>query len=90
MKESLTEMIIYREVTVEQMKLKIKSVIQNKRKQKTPNQNSQKKKKNKNEDGVRSLWDNFRHTNICTMGVLEGEEREQEIESLFTKIMTEN
>ena len=89
MKESLTEMIIYREATVEQMKLKIKSVIQNKRKQKTPNQNRQ-KNKNKNEDGVRSLWDNFRHTNICTMGVLEGEEREHEIESLFTKIMTEN
>ena len=40
-----------------------------------------------NEDSVKSLWDNFKHTNICIMGVLEGEERKQEIESLFEKIM---
>ena len=39
---------------------------------------------------VRSLWDNFKHTNIYIMGVPEGEEREQGIENLCEKIMTEN
>ena len=58
---------------------------------KTPHQNSQKKKRiQKNEYGVRSLWDNFNRTNIHIIGVLEGKEREQEIETLFEKIMTEN
>ena len=37
---------------------------------------------------LRSLWDNFNHTNIRILGVL-GEEREQGIENLFEKIMTE-
>ena len=27
------------------------------------------------EDSVRSLWDNYKHSNIHIMGVLEGEER---------------
>ena len=30
-----------------------------------------------NGDSIRSLWDNFKHTNICITGVLEGEEKEQ-------------
>ena len=37
----------------------------------------------KNEDSVRSLWDNFKHTNIHIMGVPEGEETEQGIENVF-------
>ena len=41
------------------------------------------------EDGVRSLWDNFKRTNIQIMGVPE-EEREQDTENLFGEIMTEN
>ena len=50
----------------------------------------QKKKKNtKNEDSISSLWDNFKHPNICTIGVPEGEEKEQEIGNLFEKIMKE-
>ena len=36
----------------------------------------------KNEDSVRSLWDNFKHTNIQIMGVPEGEESKQETENL--------
>ena len=42
----------------------------------------QEKKIQKNEDSVSSLWDNFKHTNICIIGVPEGEEREQEIKNL--------
>ena len=38
----------------------------------------------------RSLWDNFRFTNICIMGVLEGGEREHKPGNLFEKTMTEN
>ena len=43
----------------------------------------------KNEERFRNLQDNFKHSNI-QIGVPEGEEEEQEIESLFEKIMKEN
>jgi len=33
-------------------------------------------KKKKNEDSLRDLWDNIKSTNICIIGVPEGEERE--------------
>ena len=33
-----------------------------------------------NEDIVFSLWDNFKHSNICITAVPKGEEKEQEIE----------
>ena len=66
-------------------------MIWNIRKKKTLNQNSKNKKNPpKNEDSVRCLWDNFKHTNIWIIGVLEGEEKEQEIENIFEKIMKEN
>ena len=39
---------------------------------------------------MRSLWDNFKHTNILIIGVPEGEEKEQEIGNLSEKIMKEN
>ena len=68
------------------MKPRIQSSIWNIRNKKTPNHNSKKKeeKRNqKNKDSVRSLWDNFKHTNIHVIGVQEGEEREQEIGNLF-------
>ena len=29
-----------------------------------------------NEESLRELWDNMKHTNICIIGVPEGEERE--------------
>ena len=51
----------------------------------TQSEQQKEKRIQKNEDSVRSLWDNFKHTNICIMGVPEGEEREQEIENLFEK-----
>ena len=33
-----------------------------------------------NEKSLRELWDNVKHTNICIIGVPEGEEREKETE----------
>ena len=44
----------------------------------------------KNEERLKNLWDNFMHSNICIIGVPEGEEREQEIGNLFEKVMSEN
>ena len=41
----------------------------------------------KNEERLRNFWDNFKCSNIQIIGVLEGEEEEQEIENLFEKIM---
>ena len=42
------------------------------------------------EDSVRRPWNSFECSNICIMGVPEGEEKEQEIGNLFEKIMKEN
>ena len=44
----------------------------------------------KNEERLRNLWDNFKRSIIWIIGVLEGEEDEQEIENLSEKIMKEN
>ena len=84
MKNTVIEITIYRETTVEWMKLRIKSMIWNIRKQKTNNQKN-KKEKEKNENNIRSLLDNFKYINICIIVVPEGEEKEQEIGSLFEK-----
>ena len=43
-----------------------------------------------NKDRLRSLWDNFKGTNIWIIRVPEREEKEQDIENLFEKIMKEN
>ena len=43
------------------------------------------KKNPKFEDNIRSLWENFKCTNIHIIGVLEEEHREQEIENLVEK-----
>ena len=48
------------------------------------------KKNQKNEDSINSLWDNFKRSNICLIGVPEGEEKEQEIGNLSEKIVKEN
>ena len=41
----------------------------------------------KNEERLRKLWDNFKHSNIRIIEVPEGEEEEQEIETLCKNIM---
>ena len=62
------------------MKPRTKSVMWNIKKQKSPNQTS--KKRIESKDSIRSLWDNFKHTNICIMEVPE-EKKNKEIENLF-------
>ena len=44
----------------------------------------------KNEERLRNLQDNFKHSNIQIIGVPKGEEKKQEIENLFEKMMKEN
>ena len=39
---------------------------------------------------VSRLWENFKHANICIIGVPEGEEKKKDIGNLFEKIMKEN
>ena len=41
----------------------------------------------KNEERLRNFWDNFKYSNTQIIGVLEGEEEEQEIENLFENIV---
>ena len=43
----------------------------------------------RNEDSLRDLWDNIKHT-ICSIGVLEGEEREKGPEKIFEEVTAEN
>ena len=62
------------------------SNLKDKERKKTSNQ---KNKEKKIEDRLRSLWNNFKSTNIFIWGASE-EEREQEMENLLEKIMTEN
>ena len=44
----------------------------------------------RNEDSIRDLWDNIKHTNICIIGVPEGEEREKGPKKIFEVIIVEN
>ena len=79
-------------------KAEIKSIIWNIRNQKQPIRTTRRKKnpppkkreRERDEDTVSSLQDNFKCTNTHIIGVLEGEEKEQEIRNLFEKIMEEN
>ena len=65
-------------------------MIWNIRKKKNLLRTARRKNNPKNKDRPRSLWDNFKCTNIQIITVLEGEENEQEIGNLFQKIMKEN
>uniref|UniRef100_A0A8W4F9R6 L1 transposable element RRM domain-containing protein n=1 Tax=Sus scrofa TaxID=9823 RepID=A0A8W4F9R6_PIG len=44
----------------------------------------------RNEESLRELWDNVKCTNIHTIWVPEGEEREKGTEKLFKEIIAEN
>ena len=82
---------MYREPTVTGRKLGLKSTVWSRRKKETFNQNKTKKQEFiKNEERLRHLQDNFKCSNIQTIGVPEGEKEEQEIENLFEQIMKEN
>ena len=52
-------------------------------------QNKEKRMK-RNEDSLRDLWDNIKCTNICILGVPEGEEREKGSEKVFEEIIVKN
>ena len=69
------------------MKPRIKSMMWNIRNQKTANQNNKKKKESKNMRKS-SLWDNFKHSNICIMGMPEGKRESKELKTCLKKIMT--
>ena len=44
----------------------------------------------RNEDSLRDLWDNIKCTNICILGVPEGEEKEKGPEKIFEEIIAKN
>ena len=48
-------------------------------------QTEQEKRIQKTSDSVSSLCDNFKHSNICIIGVAEGEEKGQNIRNLLEK-----
>ena len=56
----------------------------------TPVEQYKEKRMKRNEDGLRELWDNIKHTNICIIGVPEGEEREKGPEKILEEIIVEN
>ena len=43
-----------------------------------------------NEESLRDLWDNVKCSDICIIGVPEGEEREKGTEKIFQEIIAEN
>ena len=53
----------------------------------TATQQNIEKRMKRNEDSLRDVWD-IKHTNICTIGVPEGEERERP-EKIFEEITAE-
>ena len=57
------------------------------------NQSEQQEKKEslkKIEDSISSLWDNLKHSNSRIIRVPKGEEKEQEVENKYEKIIKEN
>ena len=48
------------------------------------------KRLKRNEASLRELWDNVKRTNICIIGVPEGEEREKGTEKIFQEVIAEN
>ena len=39
---------------------------------------------------MKGLWENMRHTNVCIIGVPEGDKRKKGVENIFDEIMAEN
>ena len=44
----------------------------------------------RNEESLIDIGDTIKHTNICIIGVPEGEQREKEPEKMFEEIIAEN
>ena len=83
---------MYKEPTVKGRKLGLKSMVWTRSKKQTINQNRMKKQefKKKNGEKLRNFQENFKCSNILTIGVPEGEEEEEQIKNLFEQIMKEN
>ena len=84
-KDTLIEIrTIYREITVERIKLRVKSMIWNTRKQKTTNQNNKKTKRIQRKviNRVRSLWDNFMFLHSYHRGAKRRTERTRNWKSI--------
>ena len=64
--------------------------LEHKEAKKTNKNNKKKKRIQKNGNSVSHLWDNFKSSNILSIGVPKREDKEQEIGNLFAKIMKEN
>ena len=68
------------------MKQRIKSATWKTRWKKIPTVSKKRKKRfKKNEEGLRELQDNMKPNNICIIGIPEGEEEEQGIETCLKK-----
>ena len=65
------------------MKSRIKSDLEYKEIKHTQSEEQKENRLWKNEDSIRSLRENFKHTNIHIVGVPEGEEREKGVGNLF-------
>ena len=44
----------------------------------------------RNEDNLKKLWNNFEHTNICIIGVPEGQGREKGLKRISEEIIAKN
>lgn len=44
----------------------------------------------KNEDSLRNLRDSIKYTNVCMVGIPEGEKKEKVRENIFDNIISEN
>ena len=56
----------------------------------TDTEQKREKRLKRNEDSLRELWDNVKCSDICIIGVPEGEEREKGTEKIFTEIIAKN
>ena len=72
------------------MKPRIKLAIWKIRKDKTIRITKRKKNLKKNENNIRSLWDNFKQTNIHIIIGVPEKRRGARVENIFEKIMMEN
>ena len=55
----------------------------------TASEHNIEKRMKRNEHSLWDFWDNIKHTNICIIGVPEGEGREQGPEKIFEEIIAE-
>ena len=56
----------------------------------TDTEQNKEKRMKRNENSLRELWNNIMYTDICIIGVPEGEEREKVLEKIFEGIIAKN